>query len=164
MRGLPCRSRRTHPCRPEAFSGAVTPRPMASSAQVSLSATTYVRSSSVVCSPSRRPIRPGFASPDRGRTGRATSTMSDSLVARSKRWGVSGPEAARRYPGFSEHLHADIRHSGYAGDAKLQAWILKGTPLFYFADPRDSHSHVLDGFMQSLWSKPLGERYWSCVP
>lgn len=51
-------------------------------------------------------------------------------------------------------------------NAKLQAWILKGTPLYYFVDPRDSH--VLDGFMQSLWNKtqsnPLGERYWSCVP
>ncbi len=51
-------------------------------------------------------------------------------------------------------------------NAKLQAWILKGTPLFYFVDPRDSH--VLDGFMQSWWNKtqsnPLGERYWSCVP
>lgn len=51
-------------------------------------------------------------------------------------------------------------------NAKLQDWILKGTPLFYFVDPRDSH--VLDGFMQSLWNKtqsnPLGERYWSCVP
>ena len=51
-------------------------------------------------------------------------------------------------------------------NAALQAWILKGTPLFYFVDPRDSH--VLDGFMQSWWNKtqsnPLGERYWSCVP
>jgi hypothetical protein len=51
-------------------------------------------------------------------------------------------------------------------NAKLQAWILKGTPLFYFVDPRDSH--VLDGLMQSWWNKtqsnPLGERYWSCVP
>ncbi len=51
-------------------------------------------------------------------------------------------------------------------NAKLQAWILKGTPLFYFVDPHDSH--ILDGFMQSLWNKtqsnPLGERYWSCVP
>jgi hypothetical protein len=51
-------------------------------------------------------------------------------------------------------------------NARLQAWILKGTPLFYFADPRDSH--LLDGLMQSLWNKtqsnPLGERYWSCAP
>lgn len=51
-------------------------------------------------------------------------------------------------------------------NAKLQQWILKGRPLFYFADPRDSH--WLDGIMQSLWNKtqsnPLGERYWSCVP
>ena len=50
--------------------------------------------------------------------------------------------------------------------AKLQKWILKGTPLYYFADPRDSH--MLDGLMQSLWNKtqsnPLGERYWSSVP
>lgn len=51
-------------------------------------------------------------------------------------------------------------------NAKLQARILEGTPLFYFANPRDSH--LLDGLMQSLWNKtqsnPLGERYWSCVP
>jgi hypothetical protein len=51
-------------------------------------------------------------------------------------------------------------------NATLQKWILKGTPLFYFADPRDPH--MLDGLMQSLWNKtqsnPLGERYWSCVP
>jgi hypothetical protein len=51
-------------------------------------------------------------------------------------------------------------------NATLQQWILKGRPLFYFADPRDSH--VLDGLMQSLWNKtqynPLGEQYWSCVP
>jgi hypothetical protein len=51
-------------------------------------------------------------------------------------------------------------------NAKLQKWILKGTPLFYFTDPHDPH--MLDGLMQSLWNKtqsnPLGERYWSCVP
>ena len=51
-------------------------------------------------------------------------------------------------------------------NAKLQAWILKGTPLYYFSDPTDSH--ILDGLMQSWWNKtqsnPLGERYWSCVP
>jgi hypothetical protein len=51
-------------------------------------------------------------------------------------------------------------------NATLQKWILKGTPLYYFADPRDPH--MLDGLMQSLWNKtqsnPLGERYWSCVP
>ncbi|MBN8890980.1 MAG: hypothetical protein BGP12_12340 [Rhodospirillales bacterium 70-18] len=51
-------------------------------------------------------------------------------------------------------------------NARLQAWILKGMPLYYFIDPRDPH--LLDGFMQSLWNKtqsnPLGERYWSCVP
>jgi len=51
-------------------------------------------------------------------------------------------------------------------NATLQQWILKGRPLYYFADPHDSH--MLDGLMQSLWNKtqynPLGERYWSCVP
>ncbi len=51
-------------------------------------------------------------------------------------------------------------------NAKLQSWILKGRPLYYFADPHDSH--LLDGVMQSWWNKtqsnPLGERYWSCVP
>lgn len=51
-------------------------------------------------------------------------------------------------------------------NAKLQRWILKGRPLYYFADLHDSH--MLDGLMQSLWNKtqynPLGEQYWSCVP
>jgi len=51
-------------------------------------------------------------------------------------------------------------------NSKLQAWILRGMPFFYFVDPRDSH--VLDMLMQGWWNKtqsnPLGERYWSCVP
>ena len=51
-------------------------------------------------------------------------------------------------------------------NAKLQAAILKGTPLFYFINPFDSH--LLDGVMQGLWartqSSPLETRYWSCVP
>ena len=51
-------------------------------------------------------------------------------------------------------------------NAILQSWILRDMPLYYFVDPRDSH--VLDGFMQSLWnetqSNPLGARYFSCVP
>lgn len=51
-------------------------------------------------------------------------------------------------------------------NARLQQWIGKGLPLFYFTEPRDTH--LLDALMQGLWSKtqsnPLGERYWSCVP
>ncbi len=51
-------------------------------------------------------------------------------------------------------------------NAKLQTAILKGTPLFYFINPFDSH--LLDGVMQGLWartqSSPLETRYWSCVP
>ena len=51
-------------------------------------------------------------------------------------------------------------------NARLQAWILKGTPFYYFVDPRDPH--LLDMLMQGWWSRtqsnPLGERYWSCVP
>ncbi len=51
-------------------------------------------------------------------------------------------------------------------NAKLQAAILKGTPLFYFINPLDSH--LLDGVMQGLWartqSSPLETHYWSCAP
>jgi hypothetical protein len=51
-------------------------------------------------------------------------------------------------------------------NAKLQSWVLQGTPFYYFLDPRDSH--VLDMLMQGWWnqtqSNPLGQRYWSCVP
>jgi hypothetical protein len=51
-------------------------------------------------------------------------------------------------------------------NARLQYWSLRGTPFYYFLDPRDSH--VLDMLMQGWWNKtqsnPLGERYWSCVP
>lgn len=49
---------------------------------------------------------------------------------------------------------------------KLQKQIGKGTPLFYFLGPFDSH--LLDGIMQGLWSRvhgsPLETPYWSCVP
>jgi hypothetical protein len=51
-------------------------------------------------------------------------------------------------------------------NAKLQQWIVKGTPFFYFVDPKDHH--LLDMLMQSWWNQtqtnPLGQRYWSCVP
>jgi hypothetical protein len=51
-------------------------------------------------------------------------------------------------------------------NAKLQAAILRGTPLFYFISPFDSH--LLDGLMQGLWARtqtsPLETNYWSCVP
>jgi hypothetical protein len=49
---------------------------------------------------------------------------------------------------------------------KLQKAIRKGTPLFYFLNPFDSH--LLDGVMSGLWSRtqhsPLETEYWSCVP
>ncbi len=51
-------------------------------------------------------------------------------------------------------------------NAKLQKWILAGTPLWYFFDPRDHH--LRDWAMQALWNEtqynPLGARYYSCVP
>lgn len=51
-------------------------------------------------------------------------------------------------------------------NSKLQQWIVKGTPFFYFIDPKDTH--LLDMLMQGLWNQtqtnPLGQRYWSCVP
>lgn len=51
-------------------------------------------------------------------------------------------------------------------NAKLQAAIGRGTPLFYFINPFDSH--FLDGVMNGLWSRtqtsPLETRYWGCVP
>jgi hypothetical protein len=51
-------------------------------------------------------------------------------------------------------------------NAKLQAWSLRGTPLFYFISPLDSH--LLDGLMQGLWARtqtsPLETAYWGCVP
>ena len=51
-------------------------------------------------------------------------------------------------------------------NAKLQAAIGRGTPLFHFLNFSDPH--VLDGVMQGLWARthtsPLETRYWSCVP
>jgi hypothetical protein len=51
-------------------------------------------------------------------------------------------------------------------NAKLQAAIRQGTPLFYFINPSDPH--LLDAVMQGLWARtqtsPLETRYWSCVP
>jgi hypothetical protein len=50
-------------------------------------------------------------------------------------------------------------------NARLQAAIGRGLPLFYFIGPR---GHFLDALMQGLWSRtqtsPLETPYWSCVP
>ena len=50
-------------------------------------------------------------------------------------------------------------------NAKLQAAIGRGLPLFYFIGP---DGHFLDSMMQALWSRtqtsPLETPYWSCVP
>lgn len=50
-------------------------------------------------------------------------------------------------------------------NAKLQAAINSGLPLFYFIGPG---GHFLDALMQALWSRtqtsPLETEYWSCVP
>jgi hypothetical protein len=49
---------------------------------------------------------------------------------------------------------------------ELQRQVGRGTPLFYFLNPFDSH--VGDMIMQGLYSKlnssPLEVRYFSCVP
>jgi hypothetical protein len=51
-------------------------------------------------------------------------------------------------------------------NTKLQVASRKGTPLYYFINPFDSH--LLDGLMQGLWARtqtsPLETEYWSCVP
>ena len=50
-------------------------------------------------------------------------------------------------------------------NAKLQAAIGRGLPLFYFIGP---DGHFLDALMQGLWSRtqtsPLETPYWGCVP
>jgi hypothetical protein len=50
-------------------------------------------------------------------------------------------------------------------NARLQAAIGRGLPLFYFIGPG---GHLLDALMQGLWSRtqtsPLETAYWSCVP
>ena len=50
-------------------------------------------------------------------------------------------------------------------NARLQAAIGRGLPLFYFIGP---DGHFLDSLMQGLWSRtqtsPLETPYWSCVP
>jgi hypothetical protein len=50
-------------------------------------------------------------------------------------------------------------------NARLQAAIGRGLPLFYFIGP---DGHLLDALMQGLWSRtqtsPLETPYWSCVP
>lgn len=51
-------------------------------------------------------------------------------------------------------------------NARLQAHVLRGTPVFYFFTT--GFSHFLDFLMQGLWNEtqtsPLEARYWSCVP
>jgi hypothetical protein len=51
-------------------------------------------------------------------------------------------------------------------NAKLQAQMLRGTPVLYFFTT--GFSHFLDFIMQGLWNEtqtsPLEARYWSCTP
>lgn len=51
-------------------------------------------------------------------------------------------------------------------NVKLQRWVLRELPGFYFLNPRDSH--LLDALMQGLYSRantsPLEVSYWSTVP
>jgi hypothetical protein len=51
-------------------------------------------------------------------------------------------------------------------NAELQRWSYKNAQLFYFFNTR--RQHVLDGIMQTLWTKtqssPLEGDYFSCVP
>ena len=53
-----------------------------------------------------------------------------------------------------------------ASNALLQAYVLRGTPIFYFLTT--GVQHFLDFIMQGLWNEtqtsPLEARYWSCVP
>ena len=50
-------------------------------------------------------------------------------------------------------------------NVKLQRWLARGTPIFYFLNPFDSH--LLDLLMQGLYSRtqanPLEADYWSCT-
>jgi hypothetical protein len=51
-------------------------------------------------------------------------------------------------------------------NVKLQTWLARGTPVFYFINPFDSH--LLDLVRNGLYSRthanPLEARYWSDVP
>ncbi len=86
-----------------------------------------------------------------------------------KLMGVSGPklledeEFTQDFTGISTPTFTT---PNVQENTKLQAAIGKGTPLFYFINPFDSH--LLDGVMQGLWSRtqssPLETPYWSCVP
>jgi hypothetical protein len=53
-----------------------------------------------------------------------------------------------------------------ASNALLQAYVLRGTPIFYFLTT--GIQHFLDFIMQGLWNETqtstLEARYWSCVP
>ena len=53
-----------------------------------------------------------------------------------------------------------------ASNARLQADVIRGTPILYFLTT--GMQHFLDFIMQGLWNEtqtsPLEARYWSCVP
>jgi hypothetical protein len=86
-----------------------------------------------------------------------------------KLMGVEGPK-----------LHDDEKHTqDFTGlssptfttpnvveNVKLQEWVLRELPGFYFLNPKDSH--LLDAMMQGLYSRantsPLEVSYWSTVP
>ena len=60
--------------------------------------------------------------------------------------GCAGSQAHGRralYPGFQRHQHAHFTTPNVVENVKLQQWIGRELPLFYFINPRNSH--LLDG-------------------
>jgi len=127
---------------------------------------------------------------------RATITIRDDLPEHCRKGIFANPRsypAYIRYSGPGPNVPADINDVGFMSMAmkimgvpgeKLMSeekltqdfiatsggatFVTPNTDmtLYYFLNPKDSH--LLDFFMQSLWTatqyNPLGQRYWSCTP
>lgn len=83
--------------------------------------------------------------------------------------GVPGPkllEDERETQDFSGISSPTFTTPNAAENLKLQRQVGRGTPLFYFINPFDSHfgDMIMQGLYAKLNSSPLELRYFSCVP
>jgi hypothetical protein len=86
-----------------------------------------------------------------------------------KLMGVEGPKLIddeRFTQDFTALSAPTFTTSNVIENVKLQTWLARGTPVFYFINPFDSH--LLDMLMAALYSRtranPLEVQYWSTVP
>ena len=140
-------------CRGHRRSGSATPRRSGWCAASSPCCRACRRGCDTACSPSRRPIRPGSASPARGRTHHRTWQDYGQCSVAIKVMGVEGPKSGRRrerHPGSDPRLAGELRDPEQSRRSAAERWVRAKAPLGYLLN--QPGRHLLHLAMQLLYS------------